>query len=240
MYNVYGHRQNFWYENHHELFDFLCSTATRNMLKAIGQYVSPEGSVRFYRDIFAGKWYSNERIDDFFHDISRYIDPSAVRPEIMGAACSMHAETEVPLTADTLIGMELVYRELTHMNNLLVSPDPTWFDPFGNYLFYLLGIRIDRQVPRTLEFDDESVNTFFKIEEILGYDEDNQALAKRVTIPSEMQFQDSWFNTLNNNGEEFFGVSFAEGLKKLRKEKPFDADEDAFVSLGLERELFYE
>ncbi len=120
MYDTYGWGYPNLIKNRLPVFySFLCKTASKNMIKAIKEYVSADGSVRFFTEIFAGKWYDDERTDHFFRDVSKYLDLTVVWQDIKKAADMMISETGRPITADELIGIELILRELTVMKKEL-------------------------------------------------------------------------------------------------------------------------
>ena len=236
MYDIYGWGYPNLIKNRLPVFySFLCKTASKNMIKAMKEYVSADGSVRFFTEIFAGKWYDDERTDHFFQDVSKYLDLTVVRQDIKKAADMMISETGRPITADELIGIELILRELTVMKKELEDNNKITFNMFGHYLFYLLGTRIEMEDLDPKDLEDEVYKILWEIDKTYEYSEDNLTIAWRVTNPSDMRYLNSWFNTMQSNGDVFFGTRFVDGIKKLKETDQFEA-EKVFKDLGLDEE----
>ncbi len=207
------------------LYLYLCGVATENMLEDIMPYASPEGSVRFYLDVFIGQLPDpyGELSDHFFQNVSQYCNISAVRKEVKDAAEQYLPETEKPVSEDTLIGIELICRQLLILKYKL-SDGLADLNEFEHYLLCLLGNKLDpvdisftqtdyyKQKKKYIDMVTDTLSKHFKLNQ---YDsEENYDIAQRVCLLYEMRDCDSWFDTWNSNGEIFFGLTFAEAVKK--------------------------
>ena len=227
------------------LYKYLCEVATDNMLEDIMPYASPEGSVRFYLEIFSGQQPDEERADHFFQNVSQYCNISAVRKEIKDAAEQYLPEMEKPVSDDTLIGIELICRQLLHMKSLLNNPRFTFFNEFEHYLLYLLGKKLDQDdivysdtayYKQKKECIDKVTDTLYKQFELNHFEpEENKTIAERVCLLYEMRYCDSMFDVLYSNGEIFFGSTFEEAVKKAPSDiEMLTAIREIFKDLSLE------